>query len=89
MDFDSYAAHFGLTPERQAEVDRRMGEDLERIAAKQAEIEPKRVAEEFDRLEKSKVTLALLKGTTAKLQEHRLSQQSERVECQVLRVPLE
>ena len=40
-DLDSYAPFFALTPERQAEVDRRMSEDVERIAAKQAEVEAK------------------------------------------------
>ena len=55
MDFDSYAAHFALTPERQAEVDRRMREDLEQIAAKEAEIEAKRVADVLDRVEKEKI----------------------------------
>ena len=36
MDFDSYAAHFALSPEAQAEVARRGREDTERNAAKQA-----------------------------------------------------
>ena len=39
LDFESYAAFFALSPETQAEVDRRMREDVERIAAKQAEAE--------------------------------------------------
>ena len=50
MEFDSYAAHFALTPERQAERDRRMRHDLERSASKEAEIEAKRVAHQSERV---------------------------------------
>ena len=55
MDFDSYAAHFALGPEAQAEVARRVREDVERNAAKQAAAEAKRVADEIERVEKAKI----------------------------------
>ena len=55
-NFDSYAAFFALGPEKQAEVARRVREDAERNAAKQAEAEAKRVAEELERLKKAKAT---------------------------------
>lgn len=45
-DFVSYAAFFALTSESQAEVERRMRENVERIAAKQAEVEVARVAKD-------------------------------------------
>ena len=54
MDFASYAAHFAFSPEAQAEVDRRVSEDVERNAAKQAAAEAKRVADEMERVEKAK-----------------------------------
>ena len=41
MDLHSYSAFFARTPDWQAQVDRRMREDLERIAAKETEIEAK------------------------------------------------
>ena len=51
-DWDAYAAHFALSPEGQAEVARRVREEMERIAAKQAAIEAKRVAHEIERVKK-------------------------------------
>ena len=86
MDFDSYAAHFALSPEAQAEVARRGREDVERNAAKQAEIEAKRIADELERAEKEKIEKQLKAATAAKLKEHSLPQQGERVEYQVLRI---
>ena len=85
-DFDSDAAHFALTPETQEEVDRRMGEDLERIAAKEAEIEVRRVADVLVRAEKVKIPKELMAAPAEKLKEHRRPQQGEGVEYQVLRV---
>ena len=87
-DFRSYAAHFALTPGRQAEVDRRMREDVQRIAAKQAEaeIESESVATELEQQEKAKATQELMAAIAEKLKEHRRPQQGERVEYQVLRI---
>ena len=82
MDFESYAAFFALSLQNRADIGHRVVENAELKSSKEA----KRVAKEFDPLEKSKAKQALLKRTAAKLQEHRLPQQSERVECQVLRV---
>ena len=75
MDFECYAAHFALTPERQAEVARCMRGDLERIAAKEAEIEAKKVADELERTEKEKIEKEFKAATVAKLKEHRRPQQ--------------
>ena len=86
MDFETNAAFFALSPEKQAEVARRVREDAERSAAKQAEVEAERVAKESERLEKAKATQELMAATAAKLKEHRRPQQGERVEYQVLRV---
>ena len=86
MDFESYAAHFALGPEAQSEVARRIREDLERNAAKQGEIEAKRVEDELERVEKEKIEKDLKAATAAKLKEHRRPQQGERVEYQVLRI---
>ena len=49
MDFASYAAHFALGPEAQAEVARRVRDDVQRNAAKQAAREAKRVADGIKR----------------------------------------
>ena len=48
MDFDSYAAHFALGLDAQAEVARRVREDTARNAAKQAEIDAKTVSDEME-----------------------------------------
>ena len=56
MDFDSYAAFFALSPEGQALVARRVREDAERNAAKQAEAEALRVAKELAQQEKANAT---------------------------------
>ena len=85
-NFDSYAPFFALGPEKQAEVARRVREDAERNAAKQAEAEAKRVAEELERLKIAKATEELMVATAAKWKEHRRPQEGERVEYQVLRI---
>ena len=72
--------------EAQAEVARRVREDIEGNAAKQAEIEAKRGADEIDRAEKAKIEKKLQVSTAAKLKEHRRTQEGERVEYQVLRI---
>ena len=51
LDFDSYAAHFALSHEGQAEVARRVREDLDRNAARKREIEAKKAADERDCVE--------------------------------------
>ena len=84
MDFDSYAAHFALTPERQAEVDRRMRDDLERISAKEAEVTAKSVADELERVEIESMEKELKAVSAAKLKEHRRPQHGERIEYQGL-----
>ena len=53
--------------------------DLERIAAKEVEIEAKRVAHELERAEKDKIAKELMETTAANLKEHRRPQQGERV----------
>ena len=85
MDFERYAALFALSPEVQAEVARRLGEDAERNLAKQ-EAEALRVAKEVDQLEKAKATQELMAATAANLKEQRRPQQGEPVEYQVLRI---
>ena len=85
-DFDNYAAFFPLSPEGQAEVSRRVREDAERNVDKQEEAEALRVAKEVEQLEKAKATQELRAATTAKLKQHRLRQQGERLEYQVLRI---
>ena len=52
-DFDSSAAFFALAPESEAEVDRRMRPDIERIAPKKAEAAATRGAKELEQLEKA------------------------------------
>ena len=47
IDLESYAKHFALGPEAQAEVARRLREDVEPNAAKQAAPKAKRVARSF------------------------------------------
>ena len=86
MDFESYAAHFALSPEGQAEVARRLPEDTERNAAKQAGIEAKRGAEEIERVDDERRENEMKEATTTKLKEYRRAQQRERVEYQVLRI---
>ena len=54
MDFDTYAAFFALSTEKQAEVARRVREDAEGNAGKQAEAEAARVAKELEQQEKAK-----------------------------------
>ena len=87
-DFRCYAAPFALTSGRQAQVDRRRRQDVERIAAKQAEakIEAERVAKELEQQEKAKATQELMVSIAAKLKKQGCTQQGERVECQVLPV---
>ena len=79
-------AYYALTPGRQGELDRLVRIDVEGIAAKQAEVEAKRVADRLERVEKEKIEKELKAATAAKLREHRCPQQAERVEYQVLRV---
>ena len=64
-------------------------EDVECNAARQLEMEAKRVAEEIERVEKAKLEKELKEGTAAKLREHRRPQPSERVEYQVQRIGLD
>ena len=71
VDFDTYAAFFALTPEKQADVARRVREDAERNAAKQVEAEALRVAKELEQQEKAKATQELMAAKAAKLKEHR------------------
>ena len=52
MDFDQDAVFFAVTPQGQADEDRRMREDILRIAAREAEIETNRVADELEQAEK-------------------------------------
>ena len=54
ISFESYAAHFAMSPEAQAIVDRRGREDLERNAMRQREIEAKKAAAEMQRREKKR-----------------------------------
>ena len=89
MDLDCYAAHFALGPEAQAEVARRVREDVERNAAKQAAAEAKRGSDEMERVEKARIEKELKEATAAKLKEHRRPQQGQRVEYQVLRSGLD
>ena len=86
MDFHSYAAFFALSPETQAEVDRRLREDVERIAVKQAKIDVKRVVKELERVDIAIVTQALMKPTAAKLKVHQRQQQGDRVDYLLLRI---
>ena len=86
MDFDSNAEFFLLSRAGQAEMGRRVREDAERNAAKQAESEALRVAKELEQLEKAKATQELLAATAANKKEQRRPQQCERVKYQVLRV---
>ena len=65
MDFESYAAHFALSPECQAEVAHRAREDAERNADKQAAVEAKRVADEIERVEKERIDKKLKEATAA------------------------
>ena len=51
IDLESYAKHFALGPEAQAEVARRLREDGEQNAAKQAAAEAKGGADEMERVE--------------------------------------
>ena len=85
MNFESYAAFCALSPERQAEVARRVREEAESNAAQQAEEEAPDVAQELEQQEKGKAKEDL-RATAAKLKEHRRPQQGERVEYQVLRI---
>ena len=55
MGFDSYAAHIALSPEGQAEVALRASEDAEPIAANQAAIDRKRVADEIERVKQENI----------------------------------
>ena len=48
IDFESYAAHFALTPKTQAIVARRIQEDVEGNAARQREIEAKKDVDEWE-----------------------------------------
>ena len=48
MDFKTYAAFCPLSPEKQAESDRRERADAERTATKQVDAEPMRVAKELE-----------------------------------------
>ena len=50
-DFDSYAVCFALPPERQGEFNRRMRDDVDPIALKQAEAEGTRVVKELEQFE--------------------------------------
>ena len=86
ISFESYAAHFAMSPEAQAMVERRVREDVERNAKRQREIEAKKVADEIERREKEKIEKELKEATAAKLREHRRPQQGERVEYEVFRV---
>ena len=89
MDFESYAAHFALGPEAQAEIARRVREDVEGNAAKQAAAEAQRVADEIERVEKEIIEKELKEATAAKPKEHRGPHQGERGEYQVLRTSLD
>ena len=86
MDFNSYAAFFAVSPAGQAELDRRVGEDAERNAAKKAEAEAARVAKELEQLNKANATQELMAATAAQLKEQRRPEQGERGEYQVFRI---
>ena len=47
ISFQCYAAHFSMSPEAQAIVERLVREDIERNATRQREIEAKKVAYEL------------------------------------------
>ena len=70
-------AFYALTPEGQAQVARRVREEAERNAAKQAEAEALTVAKELEQLEIAKATQELMAATAAKLKEHRRPQLGE------------
>ena len=63
MDLGPYASHFALSPEAQAEVARRVRDDVERNAAKQAAIDAKRVANDSEGLENEKIEKELKAAT--------------------------
>lgn len=86
MDFETYAAFFAFTTEKQAEFARRVREDAERNAAKQSEAQVARVAKELEQDEKPKATQESATATAAKFNEYRRPQQGKRVEYQVLRI---
>ena len=70
MDFESYAAHFALGPEAEAELARPVREDVERNSAKQAAAEAKTVAEEIEPVDRKRIEKKLKEATAAELKEH-------------------
>ena len=54
MHFETYAVFFALSPAKQADLARRLREDAESNAAKQAEAEAASAAKELEQHEKAK-----------------------------------
>ena len=70
MDFQSDGPHFAFGAESQAQVARRVRENSDRNATKQAAAEAKGVPDEIERIKKDRIEKEPKQSTAAKLQEH-------------------
>ena len=66
LDFETYAAFFALTPEKQANVARSVRDDAECNAPKQSEAEQACVATELEKQENARATQELMAATVQK-----------------------